>query len=112
MTFVESIQTCFVKYADFTGYASKSEFWWWVLFTFVASLVLSVASERLTLAFSLATLLPGLGVTTRRLHDTDRSGWQQLWTLIPIVGWVLVMVWCAEDSKSSHRFAERSPGQP
>lgn len=104
MSFVESVRTCFVKYADFKGCASRSEFWWWALFSLVVYLVLSFISSKLALVFSLATLLPYLAVTARRLHDTDRSGWWQLIALIPLVGWIIVLVWCAQEGKSN-RFA-------
>jgi len=45
MTFTESIRTCFTKYADFKGCATKSELWWWVLFIFIATIALSITSE-------------------------------------------------------------------
>jgi uncharacterized membrane protein YhaH (DUF805 family) len=96
MSFTDAIKVCFTKYADFHGCASRPEFWWWVLFTFVASAALGVFDQNLSLAFTLATLLPGSAVTTRRLHDTDRSGYWQLIWLIPIIGWILLVIWCAQ----------------
>lgn len=98
-TFVDAIKICFNKYADFNGCASRPEFWWWILFTFIATAVFGSISARLSSAFSLVTLLPGIAVTARRLHDTDRSGWLQLLWLIPIVGWILLIIWCAEEGK-------------
>ncbi|HEY5264183.1 MAG TPA: DUF805 domain-containing protein [Steroidobacteraceae bacterium] len=106
MTFVDSVKTCFKKYADFNGCAARSEFWWWVLFTVVATVALGMINENLSAAFSFATLLPYIAVTCRRLHDTDRSGWLQLLGLIPIVGWILLIVWCAQEGKSPNRFAQ------
>ncbi|MGN6388959.1 MAG: DUF805 domain-containing protein [Burkholderiaceae bacterium] len=99
MTFTESIQTCFVKYADFRGRASRSEFWWWSLFTLVVGVSLATISDRLNLAFTLATLLPGCAVTARRLHDTGHSGWLQLLWLVPILGWIPLIIWCAQEGK-------------
>jgi uncharacterized membrane protein YhaH (DUF805 family) len=104
MTFVESVKTCFSKYADFNGRASRSEFWWWALFCLIASVVLGAVSNKLSGVFSLATLVPYVAVAARRLHDTDRSGWMQLIGLIPVVGWILVIVWLAQDSKATTRF--------
>lgn len=104
MTFVESVRTCFKKYADFNGCASLSEFWWWFLFTVIAGLVLGVISNKLSAAFSLATIVPGLAVAARRLHDTDRSGWLQLLVFIPIIGWILLLVWYVQDSKTPNRY--------
>lgn len=99
MTFIDAVKICFTKYADFNGCASRPEFWWWILFTFVATAALQSVSNDLSGLFSIATLLPGIAVTARRLHDTDRSGWLQLLWLIPIIGWILLVIWCAEQGK-------------
>ena len=104
MTFIESVRTCFTKYADFKGCAKRSEFWWWVLFYFVVSIVLGFISQALAGIFSLATLVPYIAVTARRLHDTDRSGWLQLLALIPIIGWIILIIWCAQEGKQPNRF--------
>ena len=104
MTFIESVQTCFKKYVTFDGCASRPEFWWWILFVVVASLVLSFVSRIVSGIFSLATLLPSIAVTTRRLHDTDRTGWLQLIALVPLVGWIIVLVLCAQPEKRPSRF--------
>ena len=106
MTFIESIRTCFTKYADFSGRASRSEFWWWALFNLVAGISLGIISERLSTAFFVATLIPYFAVTTRRLHDTDRGGWLQLWGIVPIIGWALLIYWCAQETKDQNRFAQ------
>ncbi|MDP3673272.1 MAG: DUF805 domain-containing protein [Telluria sp.] len=104
MTFTDSIRTCFTKYADFKGCASLSEFWWWVLFTIVTNVLLGVFSDALSMLFSLATLVPGIAVTARRLHDTNRSGWLQLLVLVPIIGWILLIVWCVQDRKEPNQY--------
>jgi uncharacterized membrane protein YhaH (DUF805 family) len=101
MTFVDAVKICFAKYADFKGCASRSEFWWWILFTSVAALVLRSASYYLSASFSLATLLPSIAVAARRLHDTDRSGWWQLLYFFPIIGWVVLILFCVEPGESS-----------
>lgn len=105
MTFIESIRTCFIKFADFNGCATRSEFWWWALFNLVASTALGIISDKLSWAFIIATFIPYIAVTARRLHDTDRSGWLQLIGFIPLVGWILLIVWCAQDGKSPNRFS-------
>lgn len=99
MTFVESVRTCFLKYADFNGSATRSEFWWWALFNLIASMALGVLSHKLSAVFFFATLLPYLAVTARRLHDTGRSGWMQLIGLIPIVGLIIMIVWLAQEGR-------------
>lgn len=115
MTFGESIKTCFSKYVTFSGRAQRSEFWWWMLFTWVTSMVLSgldsvlfgtvttydggfeasTNTPVLSGIFSLAVLLPSLSVAVRRLHDTDRTGWWYWIILVPLVGFILLIVWFA-----------------
>ena len=107
MTFTESISTCFTKYATFTGTAPRSEYWWFFLFILLVSVVLNATSETLSLIFSVATLLPQLAVGTRRLHDTDRSGWWQLLWLVPVVGWIVLWVMFAQEGKSNRYDAAR-----
>ncbi len=111
MTFFESIRTCFTKYADFSGRASRPELWWWVLFVVLASMALGVISHKASAAFTVLTLLPSCAVTTRRLHDTDRNGWTQLLGLIPIVGLILMIVWCTQPAKEPNRFSAQPPAQ-
>ena len=77
MTFGESIGTCFSHYANFDGRASKTEFWWFILFTVLVGSAFGVFSEPLAAVFNLGVLLPSLAVGARRLHDTNRSGWLQ-----------------------------------
>ncbi len=101
MNFTESISTCFSKYVEFRGVASRSEFWWFCLFCFLVSAVLGVFSSKLSAVFNLATLLPSLAVGCRRLHDTDRSGWWQLLALVPLVGWIVLIVFWASESRAS-----------
>jgi uncharacterized membrane protein YhaH (DUF805 family) len=101
MNFIDAIKICFVKYADFNGCASRPEFWWWTLFTVIATLSVQVVSDNLSWAFTMATFLPGIAVGMRRLHDTDRSGWWQLLYFLPIIGWIFLIIWCAEEGKSN-----------
>ena len=98
--FVNSVKTCFQKYADFTGRAARPEFWWFVLFQVVVLFVLGMVSQTLSSLASLAMLVPALAVGARRLHDIGKSGWLQLLGLIPIIGWILLIYWACQ------------PGQP
>jgi len=75
-----------------------------VLFYIIASAILGVVSQMLAVVFSLATLVPYIAVTARRLHDTDRSGWLQLLALIPIIGWIILIIWCVQEGKQPNRF--------
>ena len=99
MTFQESIRVCFTKYADFTGRASRSEYWWFFLFIVLVGLGASMISNVLSAVFSLATLLPSIAAATRRLHDTNRSGWWQLICLAPVVGLIVIIVFLAQEGK-------------
>ena len=99
MTFQESIKVCFTKYADFSGRASRSEYWWFFLFVVVVSIVLSFISSIISMLFSLATLIPSIAVASRRLHDTNRSGWWQLIVLIPLIGIIVILVFLAQEGK-------------
>jgi uncharacterized membrane protein YhaH (DUF805 family) len=96
MNFIDAVKTCFVKYADFQGCASRPEFWWWFVFTLVATAALRTLSYNLSAFFSLVTFVPSLAVAARRLHDTDRTGWWQLLYFVPLVGWILLIIFCAE----------------
>jgi uncharacterized membrane protein YhaH (DUF805 family) len=83
MDFVGAIKAGFKNYAAFRGTASRSEYWYWVLFTFLVNIVVSAIDPTMTLqlVFSLGTLLPSLAVTVRRLRD---AGFSWLWILLPL----------------------------
>lgn len=110
MTFVESIQTCFRKYASFEGRAARYEYWWFVLFLILTQVVAEMLSPTLAGIFVLATLLPAIAAAARRLHDVDRSGWWQLIGFIPLIGWILLIYWMVQPGKEPNRFGP--PVQP
>jgi len=99
MTFVESIRTCLTKYVDFNGVASRSEFWWFMLFILIVTAALSLFSFTVGSLFQLAMLLPCLAVGARRLHDTGRSGWWQLLYIVPF-GFIVLIVFWVQESKN------------
>lgn len=103
MTFADSIKTCFSKYAEFNGRASRSEYWWFFLFFIICATVSSIVSGIVSILFYLAVFLPTIAVTTRRLHDTDRSGWFQLIGFIPLIG-LIVLYFLAQKGKEPNRF--------
>ena len=100
MTFQDSVKICFSKYVDFSGRASRSEYWWFVLFIMLVSVGASLFSDVLSGLVSLATLLPSIAAATRRLHDTHRSGWWQLIVLLPVLGLIVLIVFLAQEGKS------------
>ncbi|HAE99900.1 MAG TPA: DUF805 domain-containing protein [Methylophilaceae bacterium] len=96
MSFLDAVKLCFNKFADFNGRAARPEFWWFVLFCILGSVVLEFVGSFVSWAFSLATLLPSLAVGARRLHDVNKSGWLQLLWLIPILGWIYLIYVCVQ----------------
>jgi uncharacterized membrane protein YhaH (DUF805 family) len=91
------------KYADFTGRARRSEYWWWALAYFIGSVVISIldraiGSQILGLIYSLGLLIPGLAVAARRLHDTGKSGWWLLLIIAIFIGWIVLLVFLVQDS--------------
>lgn len=93
MTFYESIRACLTKYAEFNGRASRSEFWWFTLFVTLVASALVYVSEALGSVFLIATLLPLLAAGTRRLRDSGKSGWWQLFLLAPFGIIVVGILW-------------------
>jgi uncharacterized membrane protein YhaH (DUF805 family) len=100
--FGDAIKNGFQNYANFRGVASRSEFWYWTLFTVLVSLGTSILDSAIGLALggqtftlvntlgSLALLLPGLAVAVRRFHDAGFSAW---WYSIPQVATLIVLMW-------------------
>lgn len=104
MTFGESIKTCFSKYADFSGRADRSEYWWFELFLVLLIVGAGIVNEMLANLVSLAVLLPSLAVGARRLHDVNKSGWWQLLYLVPLVGWIVVIYWSATPGREPNQY--------
>jgi uncharacterized membrane protein YhaH (DUF805 family) len=108
------------KYADFSGRARRKEYWYFVLFNVIISIVLAVMDGALGLAnseglgplrgiYTLAILIPSIAVGVRRLHDTGRSGWYLLLGLIPCVGGIILLVFAVEDSQYGNNEYGPSP---
>lgn len=128
MSFGQAVSTCFSEYVTFSGRARRSEFWYWILFTVLVGIVAGTLDTLLfpnttlgtgdtgngpvTTVTNLALALPSLAVTARRLHDIDKSGWWQLLNLIPIVGWIIMIVWTVRDGqRHPNRFGNDPKGQ-
>ena len=92
MTLGDAIVSGVRRYLDFQGRSSRSEFWYWMLFTALVQFCLSLMSEAVLVVFVLAALLPSVAVGVRRLHDTGRSGWWFLLWLVPLVGTIVLIV--------------------
>ncbi|MDE5843775.1 MAG: DUF805 domain-containing protein [Muribaculaceae bacterium] len=93
-----------LNYCNFSGRASRSEYWWFCLFQFIVGAAVSIifgndnTGEIVSGLVSLAFLLPGLGLAVRRLHDLGKSGWWVLLVFIPIVGAIVLIVWYTKPS--------------
>lgn len=98
------------NYVGFQGRARRKEYWMFTLFSIIVSVILSIVETViglpavLTTLYSLAVLLPSLAVSVRRLHDTGRSGWWLLLSLIPLIGTIVLLVFVCEDSKENNRY--------
>ncbi len=112
MTFSKSIATCFSKYFTFGGRASRAEFWWFFLFTFLLELGSGFADSTGVLGWiiTLVTLIPSLSVGSRRLHDTNRSGWWQLVSLTGIGILLLIYQWVCKSDEQANRFGSPVKG--
>ena len=116
MSFTQAIQTCLKeKYFDFKGRAPRSEYWWFALFGWAMMIILSILDDLifntasgygfLTTIWGLLILLPSIGVGIRRLHDLDKSGWWLLISLIPIIGFfILVFFFVKQGTRGQNRF--------
>jgi uncharacterized membrane protein YhaH (DUF805 family) len=107
------------KYAVFSGRARRKEYWMFTLFNVLISIALTFVDVLalghdmgdpesigiISTIYSLAVLLPGLAVTIRRLHDTDRTGWWVLIALIPLLGAIVLLVFmCLDGTRGKNRF--------
>ena len=117
MTMLQAVGKCLRKYAKFSGRASRSEYWWFILFAFLfewpyfltilpGSITIPFTQIEITLfsetdvvnrvlqylyfTMSLLLIIPQLAVFTRRLHDTGKRGWSWLLIFIPIIGWIIL----------------------
>ncbi len=103
--FKSAVVTCFKKYAAFDGRARRSELWYFSFFSFLLLTPLVLIAPILYLLIVLGLFLPSLGVQIRRLHDIDRSGWWLLVSFIPLVGYILLIVWfCGKGTAGTNRF--------
>lgn len=119
MNFIESIKFGFSNYVNFKGRSRRSGFWYWTLFNVIVSFFFNVLSGGHSDSFfgivgslaALALFLPSLAYGVRRLHDIDKSGWFILFALIPLVGWIFLLVWYVKDSDpGTNRFGENPKG--
>jgi len=110
--FIDAVKN---NYVNFNGRARRKAFWMFMLVYFVISIVASVIDSILgmqlvSLIVTLALLLPTISISTRRLHDTGRSGWWQLIGLIPLIGAVVLIVFYVQDSHDENEYGVNPKG--
>ncbi len=121
VSFGQAISRAFTNYCCFTGRASRSEYWWWVLFCYIVSSILFIPSMSTFMTvinssnpldiytsmsynsilqnlWGIGTLLPSLGLLFRRLHDANHSGWNICWVFLPIAGVIILLVYLCQPS--------------
>lgn len=136
MTFFESIKIVFSKYAEFRGRATRSEFWWWTLFTTLVSAALNALSVPMygvmygrmmdyatpysdgygsfSLAglWSIAVLLPSLAVAVRRLRDAGHAWTNLFWLLLPLAGVIVLIVYLCQPSVATPPVQDAAAAAP
>jgi uncharacterized membrane protein YhaH (DUF805 family) len=109
MDFAQAVSSGFKNYVGLEGRASRSEYWYWTLFSIIATMVAGVMDVFAGLGFfsgivSLGLFLPGVAVAFRRIHDLDATAW---WLLLPLtgIGFLILIVWfCFQGSIGQNRF--------
>ena len=110
MNFIESLQTCYKKFFDFSGRASKSEYWWFQLYNTILYILTFVFQNDLALLFSIlviANLIPVFAAGVRRVHDINKSGWWILISIVPIIGLYIIVLLITDGSKGKNRFGPK-----
>ncbi len=104
------------KYAVFSGRANRAEYWYFILANIIVSIAVSIIARiikvpALASLYSLAILIPGIAVGFRRLHDTGKSGWWTLITLIPVIGWIwFIILLAAAGNTGDNKYGPNPKG--
>ena len=103
------------RYAEFGGRSRRKEYWMYTLFVVLVSVVTTLSDAvigydwastgPINTVVNLGLLCPGLAVSFRRLHDVDRSAWWLLLWLLPVIGWIVLLVWsCNDGTRGTNQF--------
>ena len=117
MSFAEAVSVSLSKYATFSGRARRSEYWWYALFSvgvnLIAAIVDNVAGNSIfAIVAGLALFLPGLAVSIRRLHDTNRSGWWYLLIFVPFGAIALIVFYCQDSAPVANAYGPSPKSLP
>ncbi len=101
------------NFAVFSGRATRTDFWMFVLFNILALIVLLVLGSLIKPLiflyglYCLAVIIPNLAITVRRLHDTSRSGWWWFIGFVPVVGGIILLVFmCLPSTPGPNQYGE------
>ena len=116
MNFGQSIESGFSNYFNFKSRSSRSEFWFFQLFLFIASAVVALADRIITstlgiplfleVIWGLFTFIPGISIAVRRLHDIDKSGWWLLLHIILLFGSIVLFIFHIKNTKGPNKYGE------
>ena len=119
LSMVQAVSNVFDKYAISRGRARRSEYWWYWLFCLFIMFAAAFLDNFFGIAsrftgygpiYTIAVLglfLPSFCVAIRRLHDINKSGWNLLWVLVPIVGFILLIIWfCTDSDRYTNEYGE------
>lgn len=115
----QAVSNVFDKYATFSGRARRSEYWWYWLFYLIVLFMAVFFDNFFGITFdyltygpiyvlaALGLILPTWAVAVRRLHDINKSGWNLLWSLVPIIGAILLLIWaCTDSDRTANEYGE------
>lgn len=126
-----AFKTSLTRYTDFSGRASRSEFWYTALANFIITLILEIVTGLgvwlavctgvpgiivasilglLLLGYLILMIVPGLAVSVRRMHDTNRSGWAILFYLIPLAGPIIFLIFLLSASSTETKYGQAPAG--
>lgn len=103
------------KYADFNGRARRSEYWYFVLFNTLVAIVAAIIDSVIGfpivyLVYALASIIPSIAVAVRRMHDTNKSGWYLLLSLIPLVGLIVIYFLVMDSDEGENKYGPNPKG--
>ena len=119
MSFFEAVKTVLSKYAVFSGRARRKEYWYFFLFNVIVGFIIGFlggamqkpkAMTALSIAFTLAFLLPSIAVAVRRLHDTGKSGWWLLINFVPFGGLILLIFMIMDSTPGDNMYGPNPKG--
>ena len=104
MNILEATKLYFLRYADFSGRSRRSEYWWSSLSITIIGAIVGAILGDLSFIWSLAILVPSIAISVRRLHDIGKSGWWYLIGFIPLVGFIILLIWYCKDSTEDNQW--------